>query len=300
VVIGIITGINTNLGMSLPSGAAKVIAKHFSVTDPLLLVLLTSIYLLGFALGPLVFGPLSERLGRRPVLVSAYLLYALWTACCGLSPSYGALLAFRFLAGAAAAAPMAVAGALYADVYNDPERRGRAIAYFMCIGMSSPNLGPAISGYAGHVSWNLPFWIGAALAGVFVPLVLLLPETYAPALERHARAKAVVAGGDGGQQVQGSVSRSIFGGMGKDVRVVFSQPFVMMGREPVVMFTSLYCAFVYALPFLFFQAYPIIYKSTWGREDASSIRSYAYAVTNDWGRYIRIIARTSWPDVSTL
>ncbi|KAH8649233.1 major facilitator superfamily domain-containing protein [Xylariales sp. PMI_506] len=252
VLVGIVAGINANLGSSLPSGATDAISGHFSISNPVQLALLNSIYLLGYAFGPLLFGPLSEHAGRRPVLVGTFIGYLVFTTCCAVSPSYSVLIFFRFLCGIAAAAPVAVVSPLYADIYNDPGTRGRVIAYFMCTSVVAPELGPIVSGYASQVSWNLPFWIGAAIAAASLPLVLVLPETYAPVLRRKAIRKS-----DG---IVLDIDRSFL----EEMRIVLSRPFIMISQEPVVLFTSIYCALVYAILYLLFQAYPIIFKGLYG------------------------------------
>lgn len=211
-------------------------------------VLLNSIYLLGFAVGPLIFGPLSEHLGRRPVLVGTYLAYTLFTIGCALSPNFAGLLVFRLLCGIAAGAPNAVIGPMFADIYNDAPTRGKAMAYFMCATSMTPPLGPTISGYASVVSWRLSFWIGFGIAVVGLPLLLVLPETYVPVIKR----RLVGSGLAGGRHE----SRDILA----ELKVIFARPFVMMYREPVVLFTSLYLAMIYATLYLFFQAYPIIFQ----------------------------------------
>ncbi|TXC00622.1 hypothetical protein FocTR4_00009396 [Fusarium oxysporum f. sp. cubense] len=146
VAAGIAIIANSALGSSLPSGAASDIAKAFSVTNRLQLILINSLYMLGFAIGPLIFGPLSEHLGRRPVLVGTYLGYMVFTLCCAVSPNFTALLIFRLLCGVAAAAPNAVVGPVFADIFDHPGPRGRATAYYMCATAMVPPLGPIISG----------------------------------------------------------------------------------------------------------------------------------------------------------
>lgn len=121
VVTGLTCGFNGALGTSMPSGALDAISKHFGVYDPLQLTLLNSLNLVGFVIGPLFFGPLSEYIGRRPVMVFTFLGYLVFMLACSGAPNYTALLVFRLLCGVNAAAPMAVIGGLYSDVLTLPE-----------------------------------------------------------------------------------------------------------------------------------------------------------------------------------
>jgi len=93
-------------------------------------------YIFGYILGPLLFGPLSETYGRKPVMMLTFLLFTIFTMACALAPNFPALLIFRFLTGVNASSPISVTGGIYADIYNDPVTRGRAMAVFM--GVSIP------------------------------------------------------------------------------------------------------------------------------------------------------------------
>lgn len=199
--------------------------------------------MLGYTIGPPMFGPLSEHVGRRPVLIATYMGYLVFTMACALSNSFSLLLLFRFLAGLVAAAPNAVVGGLFADIYDNHEERGKAMAAFLMAASMSPPIGPVISGFAERLSWRWSFWIGLAIAGAGLPLVLLLPETFLPVLRRRLDAS----------------TRTEPLRLAAELKVVFARPFSMMFQEPVVLFTSLYLALVYSILYLFFQAYPIIF-----------------------------------------
>ncbi len=133
VIIGIVTVINSTLASALPSGAVQSLASHFGITSQEQLVLPISIYLVGYILGPLVFGPLSETYGRRFILIATFCFYTVFTLACALAPNWPALLVFRFFAGVNAACPVSVIGGLYADIFSDPVTRGRAMALFMAV-----------------------------------------------------------------------------------------------------------------------------------------------------------------------
>ncbi|KAI8720006.1 MFS domain-containing protein [Fusarium sp. LHS14.1] len=167
---------------------------------------------------------------------------------CAIGSKYGVLLLFRTLSGLAASAPNFVVGGLFADIYDNPTQRGRAMAIFIAIVLMGPPLGPLISGYTSGVSWRQCFWVGVAIAGAGLPLVILLAETYEGILNRKA--------GHG----QNDTSGAFLTLPGKaEIRAIFSRPFIMLWKEPIVLFTSLYLALVYSILYLFFQAYPVIF-----------------------------------------
>lgn len=136
-IAGIISVINSTLGSSLPSGAINYISKDFHVTNEQQLVLPISLFLVGYVLGPIFFGPLSETYGRRDIMISSFVVFTLFTMACALAPNWPALLVFRFICGVNASSAIAVVGGLYADVFGDPVIRGRAMAIFMVVSETS-------------------------------------------------------------------------------------------------------------------------------------------------------------------
>ena len=88
-------------------------------------------YLLGYVLGPILFGPLSETYGRRFIMISTFVAFTLFTMACALAPTWESFLLFRFLAGVNASSPIAVIGGVYADMYDNPVTRGRAVSVFI-------------------------------------------------------------------------------------------------------------------------------------------------------------------------
>ena len=130
---GIINVLNSTLGSSLPSDAINYIAPYFNVTNEQQLVLPISLFLVGYVLGPVVFGPLSETYGRKVVTLLSFVIFTLFTMACALAPNWPSFLVFRLICGFMASSPIAVVGGLYADIFGDPVVRGRAMAVFMTV-----------------------------------------------------------------------------------------------------------------------------------------------------------------------
>lgn len=117
--------------------ASDIIVRDFHVSNSTVEVLLVSIYLLGFAIGPLVISPLSEVYGRLWIYYVTNVCFLALTLGCAWAPNIGAFMAFRFLAGCAAVAPLTIGGGTIADVIP-PEKRGAAMSGFIL----GPLLGP--------------------------------------------------------------------------------------------------------------------------------------------------------------
>ena len=77
--MGIMVGINSALGSSLPSNAVPFMSKHFDITSPITEILPISMYLVGYYVGPLVFWPLSEAYGRQVIMISTFLGFTIFT-----------------------------------------------------------------------------------------------------------------------------------------------------------------------------------------------------------------------------
>lgn len=100
--------------------------KEFRDDSSAMASLVVSVYVVGFALGPLVFAPLSEIYGRLYVYHVSNVLFLVFTAGCALSTQTGMFVAFRLLAGCVGATPMVLGGGSIADIIP-PERRGTAM-----------------------------------------------------------------------------------------------------------------------------------------------------------------------------
>jgi len=106
----IFTVMNSTVSSGLASNSAPYFAREFGITSHELLVLPTSIFLVGYCVGPVVFGPMSEQYGRKNIMLYAFVFYTLFTMAVALAPNYASLVVFRFLEGIGAACPITVVG----------------------------------------------------------------------------------------------------------------------------------------------------------------------------------------------
>ncbi|KAJ5994902.1 hypothetical protein N7481_001879 [Penicillium waksmanii] len=258
---GVMQVMNSTIGSSICSNAIPQIAEEFNIKNQQALVLPISIFLVGYILGPLLWGPSSEYFGRRKPLLVAYCGFAIFTLACAVADSYASLLVFRLLNGMMASAPIATVGGLFADVHDDPTRRGRLMAYFMACTTCGPIMGPWISGFVAVVSWRWCFWIGLICTGVSMPLVIFMPETYGPVVLKN-RARKLRK--DTGNSTIISPLELESRNLREKFITTISRPFRMIIHESIVSLTSLYLALAYAIFYLYFEAYPIIFQGIYG------------------------------------
>ena len=104
-----------------------------------------SAFIVGFGLAQLLYGPISDRFGRRPALLAGIVLYAVASVACILAPSIHALVAARFLQGVGACSGQVMARAIVRDLYP-PEQGARVFAYMTFLFGLVPLFGPLIGG----------------------------------------------------------------------------------------------------------------------------------------------------------
>lgn len=107
----------------LAAGDSKQISDKFSETNWARLILPTSIYLVGYCCGPLIFGPMSETYGRKWTMIVAFAIFTVFSIATAVSPNFAALVVFRLFAGVAGSCPIAVVGG-YDDLFS---RKGKTI-----------------------------------------------------------------------------------------------------------------------------------------------------------------------------
>lgn len=144
---------------------ASALATEFGIKSETEVSLTVSIYLAGFAIGPMFIAPLSELYGRLPVYHVCNVFYLGFIIGCALSTSDGMFLAFRVLAGIAASGPLTVGGGTIADVVA-PQSRGKAMSLFVIGPLLGPVLGPVVGGFVTeYIGWRWTFWIILVLVG---------------------------------------------------------------------------------------------------------------------------------------
>lgn len=125
-------------------------------------------YILGFTFGPLEIGPLSDLYGRARVFRVAMVGFAAVTLAAAWSPSLGGLIAFRFVAGIFASAPMTIGGAVVADMYPEGGRRGAMTAFKVGTTLA-PTLGPVLGGL---ITLELGWRWTLRIAGILVSIAI--------------------------------------------------------------------------------------------------------------------------------
>ncbi|MGV1007897.1 MAG: multidrug effflux MFS transporter [Dermatophilaceae bacterium] len=152
-----------------------------------------SVYLLAFAAMSLFHGPVSDAVGRKPVIIGGSTAYVLASTVCAVAPSMAWLLAGRAMQGLCAGAGMIVARTIVRDVF-DGQAAQRVMSHMSMIFGVAPALAPIVGGMLlGWSSWRSIFWflVGFGLL-LLVGSWVLLPETHPPPLRTPFRPSALL------------------------------------------------------------------------------------------------------------
>ncbi|MBD3732045.1 MAG: multidrug effflux MFS transporter [Sphingopyxis sp.] len=153
-----------------------------------------STYLFGIGAGSLVYGPLSDRFGRKGVLVPALFAYVAFSIGCGLATSFPMLLALRFGHGLISAALGVIVVAVIRDLFSGDamaKRLSMIFLVFMIVPAIAPTMGAGVAAVAG---WRSIFIVLAVMGVVMILWLRRLPETLHPDDVRPLDLKTMIAG----------------------------------------------------------------------------------------------------------
>jgi DHA1 family bicyclomycin/chloramphenicol resistance-like MFS transporter len=150
-------------------------------------------FFVGLGFGQLVYGPLSDRFGRKRVLYAGIAVYVIGAAASTRAGSLGAFVACRVVWGFGAACPRSLALAIVRDTFEG-DRMARAMSNVMATFILVPVVAPSIgAGLLAIGSWQLTLWVPVGMAVLLTALIALrLPETLPPEKRRSVAPGALV------------------------------------------------------------------------------------------------------------
>ncbi|XWW92421.1 hypothetical protein V2A60_000344 [Cordyceps javanica] len=253
----------TPLASSMFAPGVPNLMREFKSSSEELAAFCVSVYILGFAAGPMLFAPLSELYGRTRIYHIANVGFIAFLIGCALAPSLDALIVFRFLSGVFGSCPVTNGGGSISDMVTQ-RHRGAAMAGFSVGPLLGPIVGPVIGGVvADRLSWRWVFWILAAVSAVVSSLFALLArETYAPVLlERRAARLRRLTGNP-------ALRSRLDPGPAATPATLFARailrPFKMLALSPICAICNVFVGVAYGYLYIMFTSITPLFQRQYG------------------------------------
>ncbi|EMG50008.1 NAG4 Major facilitator superfamily multidrug transporter NAG4 [Candida maltosa Xu316] len=245
------------LGSAIVTGDLDRPGEYFHVSQEVVILASVTMFVIGFGVGPLVFAPLSEEVGRRPIYAITLFVAIIFIVPCGAAKNIGTLIICRLIDGISFSAPMTLIGGSLADIWEGPER-GTAMAIFSAAPFLGPVCGPIFGGLlADHApTWRWVYWTFLIVAGVFIAIfIVTVPETHHGTLLKKRAKKLRKETGDSRYRALNEIQIRTIGEIAKTSLL---RPFALLS-ELIVFLVTIYMAICYGLLYMFFFAYPLVF-----------------------------------------
>ncbi|KAB8339267.1 hypothetical protein FH972_022200 [Carpinus fangiana] len=254
--------LSATFASSVFSPATQVIAGIYGVSSEVT-TLATSLFVLGYAFGPLVWAPMSELYGRRLPIVIASFGFGVFAIGVAVAKDLQTIIICRFFCGLFGSCPLAVVAAVFADMF-DNSYRGIAVAVFSATVFMGPLLAPFVGGFItiSYLGWRWTMYIAAIMGfTAFVLTFFFLKESYPPVvlvekaseLRRRTKNWGIHAKQE---EVEVDFGELITKNLSRPMRILFT--------EPIVLLITIYMSFIYGLLYLFLTAYALVFQRVYG------------------------------------
>lgn len=250
---------------SMVSPALNSIAKDLHTPNQTEETLLVSIFVLAYMFGPLFSSPISESVGRRPVLFTCNALFTFFNLGCAWTKNSAQMIVLRFIAGFFAGSVLPMGGGTIADLF-EPSKRGFSMSLYALTPLFGPSVGPVVSGWIiqswGRDKWPWIFWTSSLFsAAVEIAGVIGIPETYAPQLLRR---KARNLRKSTGNEKLHSAFDTGTETLAQKAKRVLLRPLIFLTTELVVFLPGLYMAIIYGCFYLLIATLPMVFEEEYG------------------------------------
>ena len=237
---------------SMIAPSLSLIANEFNIVSSVERNLVLSAFVLPYVFGTLLLAPISECIGRKPVLLISAVVFFAFNLACGFAHSSAQLIVFRVFAGFGGCVPLAIGVAMIGDLYA-PDERGLPLAIYMALQLAGPTIGPIAGGWVAQTieSWRWMFYISSIAAGAVIVIGLVfIPETYAPRLNRQTNTTL--------SQCFRSLDR----------------PFILLGTQPIIQVLAAYAAIVFGVYYLFLTTISSVFHKDYNQSVGISSLHY--------------------------
>ncbi|EAL86141.1 hypothetical protein KXW29_007150 [Aspergillus fumigatus] len=255
------TSICSTFDSAVFSSSTGNVARVFGVGVEVA-TLSSSLYILGYACGPLIWAPFSELQGRRLPILIGMLGFGIFNIAVAVAKDLQTLLICRFFCGVFGSCPLAVVAAIFSDIF-DNRSRGIAIAMFSSMVFLGPLIAPFIGGFINMSSlgWRWTAYLPAIMG--FAALILnffFLKESYPPVILIYKAAELRRRTKNWGihakqEEIEIDLQELLVNN--------FSRPLRLLVHEPLILAVTLYLSFIYGLLYCFLTAYGLVYQGVY-------------------------------------
>lgn len=255
-ILGFVT-FTSSWGSSVFSPVVGIISETYHVRY-VVASLTISLYVMGFASGPIIWSPISELYGRKLPLVIATLLFTCFSFACATAKDIQTVIITRFFMGMAGSAPLTLVAAVFADMFSNVGifSRGVAINIFAVAVFAGPMVSPIAGGFIvqSYLSYRWTMYLTGIMGGASFLLVLFfVKETYPPLiLVGKAEEMRRRTGNWGIHAVQEHIKIDIH----EIVTNSIARPLKMVVTEPIILLIAIYNGFTYLILYLCLSSYP--------------------------------------------
>ncbi|GKT87573.1 major facilitator superfamily protein [Colletotrichum tofieldiae] len=234
----------TPLGSSMFAPGIPKIMVEFGETSATVATFVVSVYILGFAFGPLIIAPMSEVFGRARLYIWGNILFTIFTVGVALSQNMAMMMAFRFLMGLAGAVPITIGSGSIADIMP-VELRGRAMSAWALGPLLGPCIGPVAGGYLiKGAGWRWVYWL--------VTIVRKAERLRKETGNQNLRSKL---------QTEAKMSDTF--------KHAIVRPLKLLFLTPIVTLMALYVAITYGILYLLITTFSFVYKDQYGFDEGT-------------------------------
>ncbi|KAL1978029.1 hypothetical protein VTN31DRAFT_888 [Thermomyces dupontii] len=252
-----------------------------------------SLYVLGFATGPVFWAPLSELRGRRLPILLGMFGFTVFQFAVATAKDLQTILISRFFGGFFGACPITVVAAVFSDILNN-NTRGLGITIFSMAVFNGPLVAPLVGGFIteSHLGWRWTSYLtGIMGAAALVLDLFLFQETYPPLILVQKAAELRRRTKNWGIHAKQEEIEIDFAEL---IHKNFSRPLRLLFTEPIVFLLSVYMAFLYGLLYLFMTSYAIVFQQVHGFDKGIGGLPYLGIAVGEFLGGAFIIAMQPW------
>lgn len=265
-------------GSAVLAAGVEEVAEEFHVGRVVAVLAAISLYVVGFAFGPVVWGPSSELVGRKLPLFLGIFGFTCFTFATATCKDFQTFALCRFFMGTLGSCVLVVAPATISDLFTT-KTRGKVMAVVSAVIVAGPMIAPVVGGYiaASFLRWRWTMYItGFMSSAILVLITFTQEESFSPRVlqykANHLRQQTGVWPLHSAMDKESLDIKGI-------AQKVLVKPIKMLIVEPILLLLSVYMGLVYGILYLCLEAEPLIFQGVYQWKGGNIFLPYLGMVT---------------------